>query len=89
MSRITSETLPNKNIIATIEDALRNLEKEEADTICVKINLNRQNPKPSKDNLSEKECKAFKELQSDTSLVILAASKDRSIVIFNREDYLQ
>ena len=89
MSRITSETLPNKNIIATIEDALRNLEKEEADTICVKISLNRQNPKPSKDNLSEKECKAFKELQSDTSLVILPADKDRSIAIFNCEDYLQ
>ena len=30
---ITSQTLPNKDIIATIEDAVKDLEKEEADTI--------------------------------------------------------
>ena len=30
---ITSKTLPNKDIIATIEDAVKDLEKEEADTI--------------------------------------------------------
>ena len=30
---ITSKTLHNKDIIATIEDAVKDLEKEEADTI--------------------------------------------------------
>ena len=30
---ITSKTLPNKDIIATVEDAVRDLEKEEAYTI--------------------------------------------------------
>ena len=30
---ITSKTLPNKDIIATAEDAVKGLEKEEADTI--------------------------------------------------------
>ena len=33
---ITSKTLLNKDIIATIEDAVKDLEKEEADTIRAK-----------------------------------------------------
>ena len=36
---ITSKTLPNKDIIATIEDVVKDLEKEEADTIRSKVSL--------------------------------------------------
>ena len=36
---ITSKTLPNKDIIATVEDAVKDLEKEEADTIRAKVSL--------------------------------------------------
>ena len=36
---ITSKTLPNKDIIATIEDAVKDLEKEETDTIRAKVSL--------------------------------------------------
>ena len=86
---ITSKTLPNKDIIATVEDAVRDLEKEEADTIRAKVSLTLQNSKPPKDNLSKDERKALKELQSDTSIVILPADKGRSTVILNREDYLE
>ena len=86
---ITSKTLPNKDIIAAIEDAVKDLEKEEADTICAKVSLTLRNSKPPKDNLSKDECKALKELQSDTSIVILPADRGRSIVILNREDYLE
>ena len=46
-----------------------------------------QNCKPPKDNLFKDERKALKELQSDTSIVILPAGKGRSTVILNREDY--
>ena len=81
------KTLPNKDIIATIEDVLKDLEKEEAGTIHAKISLTLQNSKPSKDNLSEDEHKVLKELQSDTSIVILPADKGRSIVIL--KDYLE
>ena len=76
---ITSKTLPNKDIIVTIEDAVKDLEKE----------LTLQNSKHLKDNLSKDERKALKELQSDTSIVILPADKGRSTVILNREDYLE
>ena len=57
---IFSETLPNKDIIATIEDAVKDLEKEEADTICAKVSLTLQNSKSPKDNLSKDERKALK-----------------------------
>ena len=83
---ITSKTLSNKDIIATVEDAVKDLEKEEADTICAKVSLTLQNSKPPKDNLSKNECKALKKLQSDTSIVILPADKGRSTVILNHED---
>ena len=59
---ITSKTLPHKNIIATTEDAIKDVEKEEADTICTKISLTLQNSKPPKDSLSKTERKALKEL---------------------------
>ena len=36
---ITSKTLPNKDIIATTEDAVKDLEKEVAGTICAKVSL--------------------------------------------------
>ena len=81
---ITSKTLPNKDIIATVEDPVNDLEKEEADTIHAKVSFTLQ-----KDNLSKDEHKALKELQSDTSIVILPADKGRSTVILNREDYLE
>ena len=34
-----SETLSNKDIIATIEDAVKDLEKEETDTVRAKVSL--------------------------------------------------
>ena len=84
-----SKTLPNKDIIATIEDTVKDLEKEEAGTIRAKVSLTLQNSKPPKDNLSKDEHKAFKELHSDTLIVILPAHKGRSTIILNREDYLE
>ena len=36
---ITSKTLPNKDIIATIKDAVKDLEKEEADMTHAKVSL--------------------------------------------------
>ena len=36
---ITSKTLSNKDIIATMEDLVKNLGQEEADTIRTKISL--------------------------------------------------
>ena len=76
---ITSKTLPNKDIIVTIDDAVKDLEKE----------LTLQNSKHLKDNLSKDKRKDLKKLPSDTSIVILPGDKGRSTVILNREDYLE
>ena len=40
---ITSKTLPNNDIIATVEDGIKDLEKEEAETIRAKVSLTLQN----------------------------------------------
>ena len=49
---ITSKSLPNRDIIATVEDTVKDLEKEEADTICAKTSLALQKSKPPRDNMS-------------------------------------
>ena len=77
---ITSKRLPNKDI-TTKEFAMQDLQKEEAHTICAKISLTIQNSNSPKDKLSKDECKVLKELQSDTSIVILPTGMDRSTVI--------
>ena len=58
---ITSKTVPNKDI-ATIEDAVKDLEKEEVGTIQANVSLTLQNSKPPKDNLSKDKRKSLKEL---------------------------
>ena len=70
---ITSKTLPNKDIIATAEDAVNDLEKEEADTIPAKVSLKLQNSTPPKGDLSKDERKALKELLPDTAIVIFTS----------------
>ena len=54
---ITSKPLPNKDIIATIDDAVKDLENEEVDTIRAKVILTLQNSKPPKNSLSKDERK--------------------------------
>ena len=73
----------------TIEDAVKDFEKGEADTVCAKISLALQNSKPLRDNLSKNEHNVLKELQSHKLIVILPADKGKSTVIFNCEDYLE
>ena len=40
---ITSKTLHSKDIITSVKDAVKDLEKEEADTICAKVSLTVRN----------------------------------------------
>ena len=89
LTPIETDLLAKGLIIATVEDAVKDLEKEEADTIRAKVSLTLQNSKPPKGNLFKDKRKDMKELQSNTSIVILPADKGRSTVILNREDYLE
>ena len=65
--------------MATTEDAVKDLENEETDTIHAKVSLTLQNPKPSKNTLSTNENKALTN-NNDTSIVILSADKSISTV---------
>ena len=86
---ITSKTLSNKDITATIEDAVNDLVKEEAGMIPAKESLRLRNSKPPKNNLSRDKRKALKELQSSSSIAILPNKKGMSTVILNHENYLE
>ena len=86
---INSKTMSNKDIIATIEDTAKDLEKEETVTIRAKVSLTLQNSKPSKDNLFKDERKFFKIIQFGTPIVILPAVRGSSTIILNREDCLE
>ena len=66
---ITFKAPPNKDI-ATIEDAVKDPEKEEAYMICAKISLALQNFKLPKDNLPKDMCKALNDLQSGMSMYV-------------------
>ena len=68
---------------------VKDLKKEQADTIRAKISLSLQKSKPLQDNLSKDECKTLKEVQSDTSIVVLPVEKVRSTVTLNRVEYLE
>ena len=61
--------------------AILKTEKEEADTIRAKVGVTLQNSKSPRDNLSKNQRKALKELQSDTSIVILPADVRLSLTM--------
>ena len=66
---------------------MKDVQKEEADTIRAKISLTLQNSKPPEENLSKDQHKSLEKLQFDLSIAILPADKDRSTI--NREDFLE
>ena len=80
--------MTNKDIIAAIQDAVKDL-KEESERIRVEISLTRHNSQPPKDNLSKDQWEVLKEIQSDTPVVLLPPDRGISPVILNREDYLE
>ena len=79
------QILSNIDIIATIEDAAKDFEKEETHSVSAKIRAKNQNFKPHKSNHSKNEDKTLKEVPSDMSVVSLPADRGASTVIFNRE----
>ena len=62
---LTPTTVPKKEIIARVEDAIKNLPIEEADTVSAKVSLTLQATKTPKDNLSKQKCTTLKALKAD------------------------
>ena len=61
---ITPSTVPNKEIIAKVEDAIKNLPKEEADAVRAKVSLTLQATKTPKDNLRKQQRSTLKASES-------------------------
>ena len=57
-----SKGLPKKGIIATIKDVAKDLKKEKADAIRLKISFTLQNSKLPKDTMSKNEHKFFEKI---------------------------
>ena len=85
---ITPTTVPNKERIAKVEDAIKNLPMEEADTVRAKVSLTLQATKTPKDNLSKQQRTTLKALKADKSIIILPGDKGRTTVVTDKQDYM-
>ena len=86
---LTPTSLPTNEIVANVEQAIKALPKEQADTIRAKVSLTLQNAKIPEDNLSKQERISLTKLQKDKSVMILPADKGRTTVILDKSDYVK
>ena len=85
----TPQTIPTADIIAKVETAIRTLpDREEVENIRAKTSLILQKAKLPRKNLPTEQKKALHSLCEDNSIIILPADKGRSIVILNKQDYI-
>ncbi|XP_057308994.1 uncharacterized protein LOC130647229 [Hydractinia symbiolongicarpus] len=77
-----------EEIVAKVEEAIKDLPKEEADTVRAKVSLTLQKSKTPKDNLQKSERLSLKNLKKDKDIIILPADKGRTTVIMNTLDYI-
>ncbi|XP_057290838.1 uncharacterized protein LOC130613523 [Hydractinia symbiolongicarpus] len=85
---MTPASLPKKEIVAKVEEAIKDLPKEEADTVRSKVSLTLQKSKTPKDNLQKSERLSLKNLKKDKDIIILPADKGRTMVIMITPDYI-
>nr|XP_023027235.1 uncharacterized protein LOC111515239 [Leptinotarsa decemlineata] len=84
---IVPRRVPNEEIIAGTEAAIRNLSDEGAEDIRI-ITANILNKaRPPKCNISKREIAALKNLNSDESITILPTDKVNTTVILKTEEY--
>ena len=86
---MTPITIPTKEIIAEVENAVKDLDKVEGDNIRAKISLTLRNAQQPEQNISKEERKTLKSLKTDESIIILLADKGRSTVVLDKTDYTQ
>ena len=84
---VTPSSIPTTQIVTNTEESIKNLPKEEADTVQAKVSLTLQNAKTPQSNLSYKECKSLKQFQKNENIIILPADKGRATVVLDKTDY--
>jgi hypothetical protein len=86
---ITPRAVPTKEILASVEQGVRNLTEEDQNEVRQKVTSTLKQAKaPRKQNLSSSQTKALKGLKTDHSILITKADKGNSTVVMDRSDYI-
>ncbi|CAB4037176.1 Hypothetical predicted protein [Paramuricea clavata] len=85
---ITPKRIPIKNIVASVEQGIKNLDADKKnrvrENVCSVIKNARH---PSNSNLSRQEEIALKDLRSDKNILVTKADKGNAMVVMNQVDY--
>ena len=84
---VTPENIPTKEIIASVESAVRQLNIEQADTVRRTVNTILQQAEPPEPNITKEMRDALKSLKEDESIMVLPADKGRASVVMDTDTY--
>ncbi|KAL9964367.1 hypothetical protein ACROYT_G027998 [Oculina patagonica] len=84
---VTPANVPAKEIIASVESAIRQLNAEQADTVRRTVNSILQQAEPPDPNITEEMRDGLKSLKEDESIMVLPADKGRASVVMDADTY--
>ncbi|KAL9954306.1 hypothetical protein ACROYT_G041825 [Oculina patagonica] len=84
---VTPTNIPAKEIIASVESAVRQLNTEQADRVRRAVNSILQQAEPPEPNITKEMRDGLKSLKEDDSIMILPADKGRASVVLDTDTY--
>ncbi|KAL9965123.1 hypothetical protein ACROYT_G028877 [Oculina patagonica] len=84
---VTPTNIPAKEIIASVESAVRQLNTEQADLVRRAVNSILQQAEPPEPNITKEMRDGLKSLKEDDSIMILPADKGRASVVLDTDTY--
>ena len=84
---VTPANIPATEIIAKVEEAVRQLDAEQADTVRRAVNGILQQAEPPEPNITKEMRDALKSLKQDDSIMFLPADKGRASVVMDTDIY--
>ncbi|KAL9954516.1 hypothetical protein ACROYT_G042066 [Oculina patagonica] len=84
---VTPTNIPAKEIIASVESTVRQLNTEQADLVRRAVNNILQQAEPPEPNITKEMRDGLKSLKEDDSIMILPADKGRTSVVLDTETY--
>ena len=84
---VTPANIPATEIIAKVEEAVRQLDAEQADTVRRAVNGILQQAEPPEPNITKEMRDALKNLKEDESIMVLPTNKGRASVVMDTDTY--
>ena len=81
--------LPIREYVAAVEKVCQQLKQGEVEELRGESKTVLKNTQPPKSNTSKEEAKALKDLKNDNTRMILTADKGVSMVLMDKEEYIQ